>query len=128
MYVTPEQVLAANKAGVEALLSIANTQFAAFERLSALQFNATKAAFEDSVSLTKSLLAAKDAELRYLFANRYHARLFGLGNQAVLGRTAAELLGPLYHLTESCGRTCSKLRSMTCRLFWPSSIIIPMKI
>lgn len=62
MYVTPEQVLAANKAGVEALLSIANTQFAAFERLSALQFNATKAAFEDSVSLTKSLLAAKDVQ------------------------------------------------------------------
>jgi phasin family protein len=62
MYVTPEQILAANKAGAEALLSIANTQFAAFERLSALQFNATKQAFEDSVSLTKSLLAAKDVQ------------------------------------------------------------------
>lgn len=62
MYVSPEQIAATNKAGVEALMGLANTQFAAMERLSALNFNAAKAALEDSVSYTKSLLAAKDAQ------------------------------------------------------------------
>jgi phasin family protein len=62
MYVTPEQVVASNKAGVEALIGLAHTQFAAFERLSALTFNATKAAFEDSVAHTKALLAVKDVQ------------------------------------------------------------------
>ena len=31
MYVTPEQIQAAGKANVEALLAVANAQFAAFE-------------------------------------------------------------------------------------------------
>jgi phasin family protein len=62
MYVTPEQVVAGNKAGVEALLGFAHTQFAAFERISALTFNATKAAFEDSVAHTKALMNAKDPQ------------------------------------------------------------------
>ena len=62
MYVTPEQVVASNKAGVEALIGLAHTQFAAFERLSALTFNSTKSAFEDSVAHTKALLAVKDVQ------------------------------------------------------------------
>lgn len=62
MYVTPDQVAAANKASVEALLGVASTQFAAFERLSALTFNATKAAFEDSVAHTRALLNVKDVQ------------------------------------------------------------------
>ena len=62
MYVTPEQVVATNKAGVETLIGLAHSQFAAFERLSALTFNATKAAFEDSVAHTKALLNAKDVQ------------------------------------------------------------------
>jgi phasin family protein len=62
MYVTPEQVVATNKAGVEALINLAHSQFAAFERLSALTFNATKAAFEDSVAHTKALMNAKDVQ------------------------------------------------------------------
>lgn len=62
MYVTPEQVVASNKAGVEAFIGLAHTQFAAFERLSALTFNATKSAFEDSVAHTKALLAVKDVQ------------------------------------------------------------------
>jgi len=62
MYLTPEQVIASNKAGVEALLGLANTQFAAFERISALTFKATKSAFEDSMAHTKALLAAKDVQ------------------------------------------------------------------
>src|SRR3970282_2028768 len=62
MYVTPEQIAAANKAGVETLIGLANTQFAALERLSALNFNAAKSAFEDSVNYTRTLLGAKDAQ------------------------------------------------------------------
>lgn len=62
MYATPEQFAAANKAGVDALFSVAHAQFAAFERLSALNFNVTKAAFEDSVNQTKALLSVKDAQ------------------------------------------------------------------
>jgi len=62
MYVTPDQVVAANKASVEALLGIASSQFATFERLSALSFNATKAAFEDSIAHTRALLGVKDVQ------------------------------------------------------------------
>jgi len=62
MYVTPEQVVAANKANVEALIGLANTNFAAYEKLAALNFNATKAAFEDAVAHTKSLINARDAQ------------------------------------------------------------------
>ncbi|MFA5913211.1 MAG: TIGR01841 family phasin [Burkholderiales bacterium] len=62
MYATPEQFAAANKASVDALFSIAQAQFAAFERLSALNFNTTKTAFEDSVSQAKALLSVKDAQ------------------------------------------------------------------
>jgi phasin family protein len=62
MYVTPEQIAAANKAGVETLIGLAHTQFAALERLSALNFNVAKSAFEESVNYTRSLLGAKDAQ------------------------------------------------------------------
>jgi len=62
MYATPEQFASTNKASVDALFAIATAHFAAFERLSALNFNTTKAAFEDSVSQAKALLAVKDAQ------------------------------------------------------------------
>ena len=62
MYVTPEQIAASNKAGVEALLGLANSQFAAFERWSSLHLNATKTAFEDTMSHAKALLGAKDVQ------------------------------------------------------------------
>lgn len=62
MYVTPEQVVANNKAGVEAFIGLAHAQFAAFERISALTFNATKSAFEDGVAHTKALMAVKDVQ------------------------------------------------------------------
>ena len=62
MYSTPEQFAAANKASVDALFTIAHAQFAAFERLSALNFNTTKAAFEDSVNQAKALLSVKDPQ------------------------------------------------------------------
>lgn len=62
MYATPEQFAAANKASVDALFTIAHAQFAAFERLSALNFNTTKTAFEDSVNQAKALFSVKDAQ------------------------------------------------------------------
>ncbi len=62
MYITPEQIAATNKAGVDAFISLANTQFAALERLSTLNFNATKSAFEDSVNYAKAILGAKDPQ------------------------------------------------------------------
>jgi phasin family protein len=62
MYVTPEQIAASNKAGVEALLGLANSQFAVFERWSTLNMNATKAAFEDGMNQMKALLGAKDVQ------------------------------------------------------------------
>ena len=36
MYVTPEQIQQAGKANVEALLAVANAQFAAFEKLASI--------------------------------------------------------------------------------------------
>ena len=62
MYVTPEQVAANGKAGVETAIAMANQQFAVYEKLAALNFNATKAAFEDSVTHAKAILSAKDIQ------------------------------------------------------------------
>jgi phasin family protein len=62
MYVTPEQIQTANKANVEAVLSLAATQFAALEKLANLNANAIRAAFEDSLANTRALLGAKDVQ------------------------------------------------------------------
>src|ERR1041385_8599890 len=62
MYVTPEQIRAAQKANVEALLAVANAQFAAFEKLANINAGAGKSAFEDSIANTRALLGAKDVQ------------------------------------------------------------------
>ena len=62
MYVTPEQIQAAGKANVEALLAVANAQFAAFEKLASLNAGAVKSAFEESIANTRALLGAKDMQ------------------------------------------------------------------
>lgn len=62
MYFTPEQIASANKAGFETLLGFAGSQFASFERLAVLNFNAAKAAFEESLGRAKALINAKDAQ------------------------------------------------------------------
>lgn len=61
-FATPEQIVAANKAGIETLLTIANTAFASVERLAALNLNTARAALEDGVDNTKALLAVKDVQ------------------------------------------------------------------
>ena len=62
MYVTPDQVAAVGKANVEAALGLAQSNFATIEKLSALNFNATKSAFEDSLNHAKALMNAKDVQ------------------------------------------------------------------
>jgi len=62
MYVTPEQIQAANKTNVESFLAVANAQFAAFEKLTSIQASAVKTAFEDSMANTRALLGAKDVQ------------------------------------------------------------------
>jgi len=62
MYVTPEQIQAAGKANVEAILSLAASQFAAFEKFANLNTNAVKTAFEDTLSNARTLLGAKDVQ------------------------------------------------------------------
>ena len=62
MYVTPEQMQAASKSSVETMLSVAAMQFAALEKLSTLNADALKAAFQDSLLTTRALLGAKDVQ------------------------------------------------------------------
>jgi phasin family protein len=62
MYVTPEQIQAAAKANVDAMLSLATSQFAAMEKFANLNANAVKAAFEDTVANARALAGAKDVQ------------------------------------------------------------------
>jgi len=62
MYAIPEPISAASKANVEALLTMAQTQFTAFERLTTLNSTTIKSAFEDSLNQAKALLSAQDAQ------------------------------------------------------------------
>ena len=62
MYVTPEQIQAASKANVEAVLAVASTQFAVLEKLASINANAMKTAFEDSIANARALIGAKDAQ------------------------------------------------------------------
>ncbi len=62
MYVTPEQVQAANKANVDAILALASSQYAAFEKFANLNATAFKTAFEDSIANARALAGAKDVQ------------------------------------------------------------------
>jgi phasin family protein len=62
MYVTPEQIQAANKSNVETFLAVANAQFAALEKLASLNATVVKNAFEESIASTRALLGAKDVQ------------------------------------------------------------------
>jgi phasin family protein len=60
MYASPNPFAEFHQAGMEALIEFAHTQFAAFERLSALNFNVARSAFNDSTTYAKALLVTKD--------------------------------------------------------------------
>jgi phasin family protein len=62
MFATPEQFAAANKASVEAMLSLANTALASAERIAALNLNTASSLLEDGVANTKAILGAKDPQ------------------------------------------------------------------
>jgi len=60
--VTPEQFQAANKANIDAALTLAASQFAAFEKFANLNATAFKTAFEDVMANTRALAGAKDVQ------------------------------------------------------------------
>ena len=62
MSLTPEGMKAQRTAAVEALVSLAQVQFSALERVSALNLNATKSAFEDCVAHARELLNTTDVQ------------------------------------------------------------------
>ena len=66
MFTTPEQFIAATKAGLEAqfasLTSLNKKAFEGLEQLVALNVNAAKASFEESTAAAKQLVAAKDPQ------------------------------------------------------------------
>ncbi|HMV04223.1 MAG TPA: phasin family protein [Accumulibacter sp.] len=62
MFTTPEQFAAANKASVDAMLTLANTALASAERIAALNLNTARSMLEDGVANAKAMLGAKDAQ------------------------------------------------------------------
>ena len=62
MFKAPEQFAAANKATVDALLTVANAALASAERIAALNLNTARSMIEDSVANTKALMGAKDVQ------------------------------------------------------------------
>ncbi len=56
---TPEQFVAAGKANVETLVTLANSAIARAERLVALNLNTGRSVLEDSVASTKTILEVK---------------------------------------------------------------------
>lgn len=62
MNLTPEQVRAAAKTNLEAILELANAQFAAVEKIANLQTVAIKSAFEDTVANARALAGANDVQ------------------------------------------------------------------
>lgn len=62
MFLTPEHFTAANRAAVEALLSLTHTALANAERIAALNLNTAHTLLEDGVSTTTALLGAQDPQ------------------------------------------------------------------
>ena len=62
MTVNTEKFVAANKAAVDSLLSVANTALASAERLTALNLNTARAALEDSVTSVKAIADVKGVQ------------------------------------------------------------------
>lgn len=60
MCASPSPFADFRQVGMDALIEFAHAHFAAFERLSALNFNAARSAFNDSSTYAKALLVTKD--------------------------------------------------------------------
>jgi len=61
-FIAPEQFVAANKANVEAALSLTTNAYARVERLAALNLNTARAVLEDAVATTRTVLSAKNPQ------------------------------------------------------------------
>jgi phasin family protein len=62
MFATPEQIAAANKANLEALVNMANSAFANAEKLTALNLSMARGLVEDGIANTRSLMGVKDVQ------------------------------------------------------------------
>jgi phasin family protein len=62
MFTKPENFANANKASIEAAMTLANTVFASAERFAALNLNTARTMLEESVANTKAMLGAKDMQ------------------------------------------------------------------
>ncbi len=62
MYSVSEQLVSANKAGVETLVTITNAAFGGVERLAALNLNTVRTLLDDSAANTRALLAISDIQ------------------------------------------------------------------
>ena len=62
MSLTPEQVIAANKANLETLVGLTNKAFAGVEQLIELNLAAAKAAMSESQQQAQAALTVKDAQ------------------------------------------------------------------
>ena len=62
MTLTPEQVIAANKANLETLIGLTNKAFAGVEQLIELNLAAAKTALDDSQKNAQAALTVKDAQ------------------------------------------------------------------
>lgn len=62
MNLTPEQIVAANKANLETLVGLTNKAFAGVEQLIELNLAAAKAALADSQHQAHAILSVKDAQ------------------------------------------------------------------
>ena len=81
MITNPEQFAAANKASVDALLSLANTALSSAERIAALNLNTARSMLEEGVANTKALMGAKDPQeaitVSYTHLDVYKRQLSG---------------------------------------------------
>ena len=62
MSINTEQFATANKAAVDSLLFVANSALASAERISTLNFDATRSVIEESAANAKALMGAKDVQ------------------------------------------------------------------
>jgi phasin family protein len=102
MYSVPEQLTSANKAGVETLVTIANTAFSGAERLAALNLNAVRTLLEESTANARALLSVKD--MRDLVSLQTTLARPGLKKASTYSRSvyqiAAETHGALSEVVE----------------------------
>jgi phasin family protein len=62
MATTVEQLGANSRIGMEALIALANSHFAVYEKLAALNFSTSRSMFEDGINYAKAVMNAKNPQ------------------------------------------------------------------